>query len=84
MTDPEILALITKCKVKSNASWEVLVARFSTQLVALSSRLSEEELYSLMEIAIMCYQKGYEEFAAAQEAEGIIKDIKRRSRRARQ
>jgi hypothetical protein len=84
MTDPEIHDLITKCRVKSNIPWNVLVARFSTQLVAISNRLTEEELYSLMEVAIMCYQKGYEEFAAAKEAEGVIKDIKRRSRPARQ
>jgi hypothetical protein len=82
MTDPEILDMITKCKVKSDTSWNELVARFSTQLVALSSRLTEDELYALMEIAITCYQKGYEEFAAAHEVQGIIKDIKRRTRPA--
>jgi hypothetical protein len=84
MSDGELYDLVTKCRTKSNASWEVLVSQFSKRLVALSDRLSEEELYSLMDIAMACYQKGYEEFTASREAEDLMKNIKRPLRRARQ
>lgn len=79
MSDMEIHDLISNCRIKSDVPWDVLVARFSKQLVALSDRLTEEELYSLMEVAIACYQKGYDEFAAAKETEFLIRDMKRRS-----
>ena len=80
MTDREIHDLIASCRTKGNASWDVLVSQFGRQLVALSDRLTEEELYALMEIAIACYQKGYDEFTAGAEAKYLINDIRRRAR----
>ncbi|RJG06642.1 hypothetical protein D3870_12020 [Noviherbaspirillum cavernae] len=80
MTDREIHDLIARCSLKGNASWEVLVSQFSKRLVALSDRLTEEELYSLMDIAIACYQKGCDEFSAGREAESFINEVRRRSR----
>jgi hypothetical protein len=80
MTDHEIHELIARCRSKGSVSWDVLASRFSQCLVTLSGRLTEEELYSLMDIAIACYQKGYDEFAAGMEAERFISNVKRRSR----
>lgn len=80
MSDSEILSLLAQCRGKSNASWNVLVAQFSKQLIALSGRLTEDELYALLDIALICYQKGYEEFAARQEAQSFINEIRIRSR----
>lgn len=87
MSDIEILALLARCKSKSNTSWNVLVARFARQLVSLSGRISEQELYALLDIAFVCYQKGYEEFAAhhnaaRHEAQHFINEVRVRSRRA--
>jgi uncharacterized protein YgfB (UPF0149 family) len=65
MTDEEIHAVIAKCGAKNNASWEALVSQFAKKMVALSDRLSEEELYSLLEVALACYQKGYDEIITA-------------------
>jgi hypothetical protein len=80
MSDSEILSLLAQCRGKSNTSWDVLVAQFSKQLIALSGRLTEDELYALLDIALICYQKGYEEFAARQEAQSFINEIRHRSR----
>src|SRR4051812_37361606 len=80
MTDREIHDLLIKCKLKSRVPWDILVSQFSYQLVALSDRLTEDELYSLIDIAVACYQKGYEEFAAGQEAESLLNGVRRRSR----
>ncbi len=79
MSDTEILTLLAQCRGKSNISWNVLVNQFSRQLVALSGRLTEDELYALLDIALLCYQKGYEEFAAGQEAQSFINDIRIRA-----
>jgi hypothetical protein len=80
MSDTEILTLLAHCKGKSNLSWDVLVNQFSKQLVALSGRLTEDELYALLDTALLCYQKGYEEFAAGQEAVSFINEIRTRAR----
>jgi hypothetical protein len=84
MTDGEIYDLITKCRLKSRPSWDVLVSQFSKRLVKLSDRLTDEELYSLLDIAAACYQKGYEEFATSQETDRLLKGISRRARQTRQ
>jgi hypothetical protein len=80
MSDSEILSLLAQCRGKSNTPWDVLVSQFSKQLIALSGRLTEDELYALLDIALICYQKGYEEFAAGQEAQSFINEIRIRSR----
>jgi hypothetical protein len=84
MTDTEIYDLITTCRIKSNTPWDVLVSRFSKQLVALSDRLTEEELYSLLDVALICYQKGYQEFGADREAATLLNRVKKVSHRRSQ
>lgn len=84
MTDREMQDLIAKCRLKSSASWNVLVSQFSTRLLAVSDRLTEEELYSLMDIALSCYQKGYEEFSAREETGILIERARRPSGESRQ
>ncbi|SNS33312.1 hypothetical protein SAMN06265795_102256 [Noviherbaspirillum humi] len=84
MTDREMHDLIIKCKLKGNASWEVLLSQFSRQLVAISDRLSEDELYSLMDIAMTCYQKGYQELWANDEAMEAINRARLSSRQSSQ
>jgi hypothetical protein len=79
MTDTEIVKLLAACKAKSNASWEELIAQFSRQLAALTGRIPEDELYSLLDIAFVCYQKGYSEFAAGEEARSFINEVRIRS-----
>lgn len=83
MSDMEILNLLAQCKGKSSTSWNVLLSQFSKQLVALSDRLDPEELYALLDIALLCYQKGYEEFDARQEAQSFINEVRIRSRQPR-
>jgi len=80
MSDLEILALVAQCKSRSDVPWNVLVSEFAGKLVDLSGKLSEEELYSLLEIALVCYQKGYEEFDAHREAREVIERIRLRAR----
>lgn len=84
MTDREMHDLIDRCKRKGNVPWEVLMSRFSKQLVAISDRLSEDELYSLLDIAMTCYQKGYEEVWAGDEAQLVIDRVRTASRSADQ
>lgn len=81
MSDIEILTLLSQCKSRSNMSWNVLVSRFARQLVALSDRITEQELYDLLDIALVCYQKGFDELAAHREAQSFINEIRSRSRR---
>jgi len=80
MSDIEILALLAQCKNRGNMPWNVLVAQFARQLVALSGRISEQELYSLLDIALVCYQKGCDEFTAHHEAQHFINEVRMRSR----
>jgi hypothetical protein len=84
MTDREMQDLIAKCRLKSSAPWNVLVSQFSTRLLAVSDRLTEDELYSLMDIALSCYQKGYEEFSAWEETGILIDRARRTSGQSRQ
>ena len=84
MTDREMQDLIVKCRHKSSPSWNVLVSQFSTRLLAVSDRLTDEELYSLIDIALSCYQKGHEEFSAWEETELVIDRARRPSRRSQQ
>jgi hypothetical protein len=72
--------LLAKCRIKSQVPWEDLMSQFSRKLVALSERLTDDELYSLMDIVMACYQKGYDEFATREETENLLKDIRRRTR----
>jgi len=76
MTDREMQDLMARCRRKSSASWQVLVSQFSTRLLAVSDRLTEEELYSLMDIALSCYQKGCEEFTAWDETRTVIERVR--------
>ena len=80
MTDREMHDLLSRCKLKGNVPWEVLLSRFSKQLVAISDRLSEEELYSLIDIAMTCYQKGYTEVWAGDEARIVINRVRNAAR----
>jgi hypothetical protein len=82
MSDLEILALLSRCKSKGDLPWNVLVNQFARQLVALSGRIGEQELYALLDIAFTCYQKGCDEFVAHREAQHVINEIRVRSRRA--
>ena len=82
MKDAEILHLLARCKEKSDLPWAALLGRFSQQLVAISDRLSEDELYALLDTALSCYQKGYVEFVSGQEAKSFINEVRVRSRQA--
>ncbi|HYD82344.1 MAG TPA: hypothetical protein VEC06_21280 [Paucimonas sp.] len=79
MSDIEILALLAQCKNKSSMPWDVLVDQFARQLIALSDRLSRDELYALLDIALVCYQKGFDEFAAHREAQSFINELRTRA-----
>jgi hypothetical protein len=81
MNDIEILAMLAQCKSKSSMPWDVLVSQFAKQLVALSDRISEQELYALLDVALICYQKGCDEFAAHHEALSFINEVRTRSRK---
>jgi hypothetical protein len=81
MSDIEILSLLAQCKDKSSMPWNLLVSQFARQLIALSGRISEQELYALLDIALVCYQKGCDEFAAHREAQSFINEVRTRSRR---
>lgn len=82
MTDTEILALLARCKSRGDRPWEVLVDQFAGQLVSLADRLTEAELYELLDVALACYQKGYEEFSAHREARTVIDRVRLKAKRA--
>lgn len=79
MTDDEIHAVIAKCGAKNNATWDALVSQFSKTMVALSDRLSEDDLYSLLEVALACYLKGYDDINAVREKENRQRRVAQRS-----
>jgi hypothetical protein len=80
MSDIEILAMLAQCKNRSDMPWSTLVRQFARQLMALSDRITEQELHDLLYIALICYQKGCDEFSAHREAQSFINEIRSRSR----
>ena len=81
MSDGEILDLITEANTLITLpSNDDLAKIWARRLATLSEKITEDELYSLIALGVMVYQRGCREFGDGTTADLLIRTLKQGGR----